>query len=150
LYTVDDLRQVIEENVRSREGAAREAERLIAAGAGEFLYQLRALDAASTLKLFRNQAEQLRDQEVERALRTLRNGGDPETVLRSLGRGITNKLLHEPSVQVRRATAEGRAEVAHWLRELHRLDEQARDAADRSQKQSGIRHPAGQTPEGKA
>lgn len=121
LYTVDDLRQVIEENVRSREGAAREAERLIESGAEDFLYQLRALDAVSTLKQYRHQAEELRDREVERALKSLRNGGDPETLLRSLGRGITNKLLHEPSVQVRKATAEGRPEVTQWLRELHQL-----------------------------
>lgn len=128
LYTVDDLRLVIEENIRSREGAAREAERLIVAGAEAFLYQLRALDAVSTLKQFRNRAEQLRDREIERALRSLRNGGDPETVVRSLGRGVTNKLLHEPSVQIRKATAEGRPEVAQWLRELHQLDEPADEA----------------------
>ncbi|WP_148861878.1 glutamyl-tRNA reductase [Marinobacter fonticola] len=121
LYTVDDLRHVIEENIRSREGAAREAEHLIESGAEDFLYQLRALDAVSTLKQYRYRAEQLRDQEVERALKMLRNGGDPETLLRSLGRGLTNKLLHEPSVQVRKATAEGRTEVTHWLRELHQL-----------------------------
>ena len=122
LYTVDDLRQVIEENVRSREGAAREAENLITAGAQEFLSQLRALDAVATLKQFRQRAELLRDVETEKALRALRNGGDPETLLRSLARGLTNKLLHEPSVQVRKATAEGRVEVTNWLRELHQLE----------------------------
>src|SRR5690606_1884377 len=126
LYTVDDLRHVIEENIRSREGAAREAEHLITAGAQDFLAQLRALDAVSTLKQFRQRAETLRDLETEKALRALRNGGDPETVLRSLARGLTNKLLHEPSVQVRKATAEGRPEVTEWLRELHQLE--AREA----------------------
>ncbi|WP_072798921.1 glutamyl-tRNA reductase [Marinobacter antarcticus] len=122
LYTVDDLRQVIEENIRTREGAAREAENLIAAGVQEFLSQLRALDAVSTLKQFRQRAEVLRDVEIEKALRALRNGGDPETALRGLARGLTNKLLHEPSIQVRKATTEGRTEVTEWLRELHQLD----------------------------
>jgi glutamyl-tRNA reductase len=122
LYTVDDLRHVIEENVRSREGAAREAENLISAGADEFLSQLRALDAVATLKQFRQRAEILRDVETEKALRNLRNGADPETVLRAMARGLTNKLLHEPSVQVRKASAEGRVEVTNWLRELHQLE----------------------------
>ena len=122
LYTVDDLRQVIEENIRSREGAAREAENLVASGVQDFLNQLRALDAVSTLKQFRQRAELLRDAETEKALRALRNGTDPETVLRSMARGLTNKLLHEPSVQVRKATTEGRTEVTEWLRELHQLD----------------------------
>lgn len=153
LYTVDDLRTVIEENIRSREGAAREAERLIESGAEDFLYQLRALDAVSTLKQYRHHAEQLRDQEVERALKALRNGGDPETLLRSLGRGLTNKLLHEPSVQVRKATAEGRTEVTHWLRELHQLtpaeskpapindpNKQANDRVDAAREVPGSRY----------
>ena len=87
LYTVDDLRQVIEENIRSREGAAREAENLVTDGVQAFLNQLRALDAVSTLKQFRQRAETLRDVETEKALRALRNGSDPETVLRSLARG---------------------------------------------------------------
>jgi glutamyl-tRNA reductase len=39
-----------------------------------------------------------------------------------MARGLTNKLLHEPSVQVRKATTEGRTEVTEWLRELHQLD----------------------------
>ena len=128
LYTVDDLRQVIEENVRSREGAAREAENLIISGVQEFLDQLRALDAVSTLKLFRQRAEELRNNETEKALRALRNGSDPETVLRSLARGLTNKLLHQPSVQVRKATTEGRPEVTEALRELYQLDVQDADA----------------------
>ena len=122
LYTVDDLRQVIEENVRSREGAAREAENLIASGVQDFLDQLRALDAVSTLKVFRSRAESLRDAETEKALRALRNGADPETALRSLARGLTNKLLHQPSTQVRKAMAEGRTEVADFLRELYQLE----------------------------
>ncbi|MCG7201056.1 glutamyl-tRNA reductase [Marinobacter pelagius] len=134
LYTVDDLRQVIEENIRSREGAAREAENLVTDGVQAFLNQLRALDAVSTLKQFRQRAETLRDAETEKALRALRNGGDPETVLRSLARGLTNKLLHEPSVQVRKATTEGRTEVTEWLRELHQLDTQEADAATTPEK----------------
>jgi glutamyl-tRNA reductase len=134
LYTVDDLHNVIEENVRSREGAAREAENLIMAGTQTFLSQLRALDAVATLKQFRQRAEILRDIEIEKALRSLRNGSDPETVLRGLGRGITNKLLHEPSVQVRKATAEGRVEVTDWLRELHQLEVQEDDVSPTPEK----------------
>jgi len=134
LYTVDDLRHVIEENIRSREGAAREAENLVTDGVQAFLNQLRALDAVSTLKQFRQRAETLRDAETEKALRALHNGSDPETVLRSLARGLTNKLLHEPSVQVRKATTEGRTEVTEWLRELHQLDTPEADAATTPEK----------------
>lgn len=130
LYTVDDLRDVIAENLRSREGAAREAEHLIETGAADFMYQLRALDAVSTLKQFRQETESLRDQELDKALRALQSGADPETLLRSMARSLTNKFLHEPTVRVRQATAEGRSEAADWLRELHALSPVIRPAGE--------------------
>lgn len=127
LYTVDDLHSVIEENRRSREGAAREAENLVQEGASEFMYQLRALDAVATLKQFRGEVEAVRDGELDKALRSLASGGDPETLLRSMARSLTNKFLHHPTVQVRKATAEGRVEVTDWLRELHGMEPSASD-----------------------
>jgi glutamyl-tRNA reductase len=131
LYTVDDLHQVIQENVRSREGAAQEAEHLIEAGAAEYVYQLRALDAVAVLKQFRSQAETARDAELAKAMRALTNGQDPQQVLQAMARGLTRKLVHEPTVRVRKATAEGRNEVADWLRELYNL--QPHDEADTSE-----------------
>lgn len=122
LYTVDDLHSVIEENRQSREGAAQEAEHLVQEGASEFMYQLRALDAVATLKQFRGEVEAVRDAELDKALRSLASGGDPETLLRSMARSLTNKFLHHPTVQVRKATAEGRVEVTDWLRELHGME----------------------------
>lgn len=122
LYTVDDLKQVIEENIKSREGAAREAEHLVESGAADYMRQLKALESVSTLRQFRDTAEQWRDLELEKALRALRRGNDPEAVLRMMARGLTNKLLHAPTVQVRKASAEGRSEATDWLRELFMLD----------------------------
>lgn len=121
LYSIDDLRGVIEENLKSRAGAAEEAEHMILAGCSDFMGQMRALEAVDTLKLFRETAEQWRDQELAKALRALRNGADPEMLLRGMARGLTNKLIHEPSVQLRKATAEGRTQVTEWLRELYQL-----------------------------
>ncbi|MFE8072682.1 glutamyl-tRNA reductase [Marinobacteraceae bacterium S3BR75-40.1] len=121
LYTVDDLRQVIESNIRSREGAAQEAEHLIESGAADFMAQRRSLDAVEALKLFRGKAESLRDLELEKAVRSLQGGADPQAVVATLARSLTNKLLHEPTVRVRQAASEGRHEAADWLRELYCL-----------------------------
>ncbi|MAL99790.1 MAG: glutamyl-tRNA reductase [Alteromonadaceae bacterium] len=121
LYTVDDLQQVIQDNVRSREGAAQEAEHLIEAGAADYMYQLRALDSVAVLKQFRSQAERARDVELAKASRALASGQNPEQVLQLLARALTRKLVHEPTVSVRRAAADGRTEVADWLRELYNL-----------------------------
>ena len=123
------MKQVIDENVKSREGAAREAEHLVESGAAEFMFQIRALSATSTLKQFRGQVEDIRDTEVEKALRVIRNGGDPEAALKGLARGLTNKIIHSPTVQVRKASAEGRVEVTDWLRELFELPTSKQDSS---------------------
>ncbi|WP_210397105.1 glutamyl-tRNA reductase [Motiliproteus sediminis] len=121
LYTVDDLREVIEENVKSRESAAREAESLISHGAADFMRQLRSLDAVDTLRSLRSKMESLRQHELSKALRQLENGRDPQQVMEQLSRGLTNKLLHMPTVQLKNATAQGRTELLELTEELFDL-----------------------------
>lgn len=131
LYTVDDLKDVIEDSLKSREGAAAEARHLVAAGAAEFMYHLRAQGSVTVLRMFRAQAENQRELELAKALKLLRRGDDPESVLRIFAHGLTNKLIHQPTVQVRRASAEGRIEVSDWLKDLFQLpDESHRHDSD--------------------
>ena len=118
LYTVDDLKGVIDENVKSREGAARDAEVMVQEGCESFIAQLRASGVGNVLKLFRHQAETLQKKELEKALSALRGGADAEAVLSNLSRNITNKLIHEPTVQVRRAAEQGYDDKAEWLLDL--------------------------------
>lgn len=127
LYTVDDLKEVIEENQRSREDAARQAEEIIETGAHEFMRQLRSLEAVDVLTAFRAQAESLRDQELGRALKQLENGKPAEEVLTMLARSLTNKMLHHPTIQMRKASAEGRSELLDLVQELHQLGEHAKN-----------------------
>lgn len=121
LYTVDDLKGVIDENVKSREGAARDAEVMVQEGCAGFVAQLRASGVGNVLKHFRRQAEELQKQEFEKALSSLRGGAEAEVVLKNLSRNLTNKLIHEPTVQVRRAAEQGHEAKAEWLLELFNI-----------------------------
>ena len=123
LYSVDDLHEVIEENLKSRQGAAQAAEELVLAGSDEFMARLRELAAVDLLKAFRQQAERLRDEELTRARRLLANGTPAEEALAQLARGLTNKLLHAPSVQLKKLSAEGRFDALGVVQELFALDE---------------------------
>ncbi|MFK4133139.1 glutamyl-tRNA reductase [Pseudomonas luteola] len=123
LYTVDDLHEVITENLKSRQGAAQAAEKLVLAGVDEFMHRLRELAAVDVLRAYRQQAEQMRDEELARAQRQLANGVAPDQVLAALARSLTNKLLHAPSVQLKKLSAEGRIDALALAQELFALDE---------------------------
>ena len=121
LYTVDDLREVIEENRKSRQEAARKADTIIDQGVALYLGELRALNSVSTIKAYRRKAESLRDEELAKARRLLQSGGDPEQVLAQLARNLTNKLLHTPTAKLKQAGASGRSDVIGITQELFEL-----------------------------
>ena len=124
LYNLDDLKDIIEENVRQREDAALDAQEIIEAGSSDFMRQLRTLDAVTTLKAFRQHAESIRDLELEKAMKRLQKGDDVQKVMATLASMITNKLIHRPTVHMREASAEGRKEVMDWVQELYQLQDE--------------------------
>jgi glutamyl-tRNA reductase len=111
LYTVDDLREVIDENMRSRAQAAAIAAEIIEEGVKVYESELRTLDVLDVVKAFRQHTEALRDQELEKAQRALRAGGDPEVILAQLARGLANKFMHTPTAQLKKAGAQGRQDI---------------------------------------
>jgi glutamyl-tRNA reductase len=127
LYTVDDLHDVVAENLKSRQGAAQAAEEMVSGGVTDFMGRLRELAAVDVLRAYRQQGERLRDEELQKAQRLLANGGNAEEVLAQLARGLTNKLLHAPSVQLKKLSAEGRLDALAMAQELFALDEGATD-----------------------
>jgi glutamyl-tRNA reductase len=127
LYSVDDISEVIEDNVKSRAEAAAQAESIIERGVEEYLKQLLSLNAVSTLRAYRDKADSIRDQELQRALKSLEKGEAADAVLESLARGITNKLTHAPSVKMKKASSEGRDDLLELTQELFDLGEDDQD-----------------------
>lgn len=122
LYTVDDLRQVIDENRRSREQAAERATLIVEEGVGLYESELRALDSVATIRAYRGRAMQYSEEELAKARRALHNGTDVEEVLQQLARSLTNKLIHTPTSKLKQASAAGRKEFITLSQELFDLD----------------------------
>jgi glutamyl-tRNA reductase len=121
LYTVDDLRDTVEENLKSRQEEAKKAEEIIDVEVAHFLAWVRAQGVTRTIRDVRAQAELLRDEAVTKALRALRQGKTPEEVLHRLAEGLTSKLLHVPSTQIRIAGINERPDLVAAARELFQL-----------------------------
>ncbi|MDX2457402.1 MAG: glutamyl-tRNA reductase [Gammaproteobacteria bacterium] len=122
LYTVDDLKHVIEENLRSREEAALQAEEIIDVQVERFMSWIRSLDAVPTVRAYREHAQSLGAKELEKATRQLENGKPPQEVVEALTRNLLRKLTHNPSVNLRNAAAEGETGLFEAVRTLFHLD----------------------------
>lgn len=121
LYTLDDLQSVINQNLQNRQQSAIQAEEIVATQAAHYMRSLRILEAVPVIRAYRDKAENLRDVELNKARDLLQSGLAPEQVLERLARGLTNKLLHAPSIQLRQAAYEEREDVlklANWLLDL--------------------------------
>ena len=138
LYSVDDLREIVEQNMRSRHQEARKADQIIADGINLYMEDLRSLAAVDVVKDYRRMAEQMRELELQRALRALARDEDPQKVVAQLARAITNKLIHAPTAGLRQASADGRQDVLAHAQKLLGLEsgrrrEQQRADTDQNQ-----------------
>lgn len=104
LYTIDDLHEVVDDNLKEREVEAAKAMTIVQQGVEQFRKQLHARSSSKIIVGLRQSAESLRDQEVERALAQLQKGGDPSVIIQQLGKSLTNKLMHKPSVALKQAS----------------------------------------------
>ncbi len=111
LYNVDDLHSVIEENRRSREAAAEEAEAIVEQQVQSFIGWQRSLEAVDSIRSYRDRAHQMRLDALEKAQRLVAQGKDPNEVLEQLSNMITNKLLHTTTKNLDRAAREGREDI---------------------------------------
>lgn len=122
LYTIDDLREVIDDSLRSRQAAAEQALAIVRLQAQRFMEWLRTLDAVDGIRSLRQEAEVTRQAMLERARRRLAAGEDPAAVMDFLSRALTRKLLHAPTVGLREAARTGNRDVIEVSRRILGLD----------------------------
>ena len=118
LYTVDDLKEVIDENRRSREEAAGEALDIIQTEVVHFEHWIRTHKSADEIRQLRQNAELLKRECLVKALSMLENKEDPVKVIETLASILTNKLLHGPTIEMRKALKEDDKPLIQLLHSL--------------------------------
>lgn len=122
LYTLDDLQQFVTQNLKAREDEAREARTLIEEEVGRFMQGLRGQHAVPTIRELRTNAELVRAQTLEQAMRLLGSGRSPEDALAYLADTLTHRLIHAPTHELRQAGEAGDEGIVSAARRLFRLD----------------------------
>jgi len=120
LYTVDDLAQVVETGMESRQTAVVDAETIVAARVDSFLLWLQTRETVPVIRSLRDTAERTRRHEMEHALKLLAKGDDPAAVLDHLSHRLTNKFLHAPTHALSQAEGD-RSELQSMATRLFNL-----------------------------
>ncbi|HWQ40318.1 MAG TPA: glutamyl-tRNA reductase [Burkholderiales bacterium] len=122
LYSVDDLGKIVQEGLDVRQAAVAQAEAIINAGVHDFMHWLEAREVVPAIRALRDHAERMRRHEVERALKLLGKGDDPQKVLEQLSHALTNKLLHGPTSALNRAEAKERETLVAAVARLYQVN----------------------------
>lgn len=124
-FNVDDLKAVVAQNQESRRQMAMEAEALLEEEVEAFDTWWRSLETVHTISSLRDKVESIREQELEKALSRLGSefAEKHQEVIEALTRGIVNKILHDPMVQLRaQQDIETRRRAMQTLQMLFNLD----------------------------
>jgi glutamyl-tRNA reductase len=120
LYSVDDLAQVVQTGIESRQAAVAQAEAIIETRVQSFMHWVGDRAVVPVIRDLHDTGEALRVAELERARKMLARGEDADAVLEALSRGLTAKFLHGPQQALHRAEGDERARLASLLPQLFR------------------------------
>ncbi|MFL6674447.1 MAG: glutamyl-tRNA reductase [Massilia sp.] len=120
LYTVDDLAQVVQTGMESRQAAVAQAEAIIEHRVQSFMHWVDDRAVVPVIRDLHESGETLRLAELDRARKMLSRGEDVEVVLDALSKGLTAKFLHGPQQALHRADGDERARLAALLPQLFR------------------------------
>ena len=118
LYTVDDLQEVINENLQNRQQAAEQAHEIIDEKVEHYLDWERSLVAVDVISELRSTAMEYSEAVMKKSMKQLASGQNPEDVLAFLAHTLTNKFLHQPSTELRKAGEEERHDLIQAARRL--------------------------------
>ncbi|PSV28487.1 MULTISPECIES: glutamyl-tRNA reductase [unclassified Photobacterium] len=122
LYSVDDLHSIVEKNREQRKVAAIQAEAIISEESAVFMQWLRSLEAVDSIRDYRQFAEQIKQELLQRSLQAIANGTEPEKALAELSNKLTNKLIHAPTKAMQQVAKNGESEKLAVIREALGLD----------------------------
>ena len=127
LYDLDDLRAVVAANLERRNAELPSAEQVIGAEVEKYWSWVAGLATVPVLTRFRAEMERVRAEELAQAMRKLGGLSPSEReAVEYLSRALMNKFLHEPSVRLRAAAANGRGlGIVDAVRYLFALDEKS-------------------------
>lgn len=120
VYDIDDLKSVVDANLRERSREAHRAEGIVERELAKFMARLRDVEVIPTIVSLRERLETIRQAEIKRALARLPEAS-PEVreALEAVSSAIVNKILHTPITKLRESSRAGAG--SRWTALVHEL-----------------------------
>jgi glutamyl-tRNA reductase len=124
LWDIDSLQEQAEDNVRERQSEVPQVEEIVAEEALKFSKWLASLDVVATITDLRQQAEALRQIELERLFNRLDLDERERELVATMSHRLVNKILHQPTLCLKEEASQGNAAAySSTVRRLFALDE---------------------------
>ncbi|MDQ7031477.1 MAG: glutamyl-tRNA reductase [Desulfonauticus sp.] len=125
LYDIDDLKEVVEENIASRQEEARKANLIIQEEVEKFHLWLKNLSITPTIKELMAKGEKIAEQELTKTLKKLHLSPEQEKQVRLLAFSLVKKLYLDPILFLKRRQQEEETVTNYLdiLRKMFHLDE---------------------------
>ena len=121
-YTVDNLQDIIQRNLNQRELASEQAQEIISQECHDFFEWLKVHQFSNLIKYYRQDAERIRQELLEKAQLSLQNGELAEDILQELSYKLMNKLIHVPTQTMQAMMKSSNAEGLHAFSNALHLD----------------------------
>jgi glutamyl-tRNA reductase len=121
LYNLDDLQDMINANLKNRQRAAKQAEIMVGIHAEHYFKQLSVLNASDLITRYRQQVERLGEEVLQKGLADIAQGEDAAMVLPAVVRRLTNKILHQPTKELRQAAYENNMDLMLMMKKIYDL-----------------------------
>jgi glutamyl-tRNA reductase len=123
LYTLDELAQIAQKGINNRVDSIKDAQIIIETKVNKFYQKSNKKKASPTIVSLRNQFEENRLKEIDKAKKQLKSGKSIEEILESLSNNLSNKFLHHPTKALNDSAANETKEISELLKKIYNLKE---------------------------
>jgi glutamyl-tRNA reductase len=142
LIDVDGLNDVLRRNLQGREAEAQRAETIVEEELDRFAVWLASLEVLPTISALRSHAEGIVEKVLAENASRWESASDADLErIEKMARAVVNRLLHEPTVQLKERGGHGRLQL---MRELFGLEDETPEPAERKSHDNvrALRRPA--------
>ncbi len=125
VYDIDDLKGVIEENIKDRNKESIKGERIVDETVISFQHWYESLDVVPTIVALRNKINSIARTEVDKTLQSLNGLSDNDSqAIHRMTNSLINKILHDPTLFLKSDGCYGdRFAYIDLTRKLFKLDD---------------------------